>query len=517
MNRTRLLHALLAAAVVAIFVANVHHYRFLGDDGFIAFRFSKNLVDGHGLVYNVGERVEGYTQFLWVLLVALGMKLGVGPETFAPLAGTAFGFGILALVVRLGLARGLGLWTWVAPLALAMNRTFTGWCTGGLGTQLFAFLVLGGAIAFARETEKGPPRALGSGLWFAVATLARPEGGMFFAVAGLFLAADVLVRRRTAWRHLFLWPLPVVALVGAHFLWRHSYYGFWLPNTFYAKVSGWWWEQARHYIRLFLEDHALWLALPMLAVLAAGKLARTHTLFLALCLVNGLYVVYIGGDRFEWRFWTPILPMLWWLLGESARILASDLVKGRALAVPLGAAAVLITVGTASLPRFRPPPDQPREHIAPIQAIAGYAEGRAEQGRFLKRLVDEGYLDGTELLAVRGAGALPYYSEFPILDLHGLNDVVIAHAELEERGMVAHEKTATLEYVRERGVVMCNVHNTLVFDRRPSHLLMTGVRLADYVPKPIRLVEVKGKFLAFGTTLSEEEYRKKFERFRILR
>lgn len=513
----RTLHVLLAVIVLTVFLANAWHYWFLGDDGFIAFRFSKNLVDGHGLVFNVGERVEGYTQPTWVLLVAAGMWLGIGPELFAPAAGIAFGAGVLALLVYLGRARGLGFWTWVAPLALALNRSFTAWCTGGLGTQLFAFLVLASCIAFARETERGAPRALGSGLLFALATLSRPEGGMFFAVAGLFLAGDVLVRRRTAWRHLFVWPLPVVILVGAHFLWRHDYYGYWLPNTFYAKVSGWWWEQARHYIRLFIEDHALYLALPLLAGLAAMKMARVHTLFLAACGMNLLYIVYIGGDRFEWRFWTPILPMLWWLFGEASRGLATELVKKRGLAIPIGVVAVGITLYSAALPRFVPPPDQPREHIAPIQAIAGYAAGRTEQGKFLKQLVDEGYLDGDELIAVRGAGALPYYSEFPILDLHGLNDTEIAHAQIESRGMVAHEKEATLEYVTRRGVVMCNVHNTLVFESRPSHLLMTGVELADYVPRPVRLVEVKGKFIAFGTTLSEAEYREKFAKFHVLR
>ena len=516
MRRPLSIQLFLAALLVAIFAVNVHHYWFLGDDCFIAFRFSKNFVDGHGLVFNIGERVEGYTQFIWVLLVALGMKLGAAPEIFAPAAGIAFGVGVLALLLHLSWSRGHGMWMWLAPFALVANRTFTGWCTGGLGTQLFAFFVLLGCIRFAKETETGAPRPWGSGLAFALATLARPEGGMFFAFAGLFLLGDVM-RRRTAWRHLFLWPIPVVVLVGGHFLWRYDYYGFWLPNTFYAKVSGWWWEQAQHYIRFFIEDHLLWLALPLLAVLAAAKLARVHTLFLTTCALYVVYIVYIGGDRFEFRFWTPVMPMLWWLFAESARTLSTELVKNRGLARGLGASAVTIVLLTASWPRFHPPSNQPREHIAPIQAIRGYAKGRAIQGKFLKKLVEDGVLEGDELIAVRGAGALPYYSEFPILDLHGLNDVEIAHSEIGERGMVAHEKEATLEYVQRRGTVMCNVHNTLVFDERPSHVLLTGVSLAPYVPLPVRLVEMDGTYIAFGTTLSEEEFQAKFAKFRIHR
>ncbi|MCY3959730.1 MAG: hypothetical protein OXG65_15775, partial [Chloroflexi bacterium] len=40
---------------------------FISDDAFISFRYVRNLLEGHGLVFNPGEYVEGYTNFLWVL------------------------------------------------------------------------------------------------------------------------------------------------------------------------------------------------------------------------------------------------------------------------------------------------------------------------------------------------------------------------------------------------------------------------------------------------------------------
>ena len=55
------------------------HYDYVVDDAFISFRYAQNFLQGHGLVYNPGERVEGYTNFLWVLLVALGMVAGADP------------------------------------------------------------------------------------------------------------------------------------------------------------------------------------------------------------------------------------------------------------------------------------------------------------------------------------------------------------------------------------------------------------------------------------------------------
>ena len=49
------------------------------DDSFISFRYALNLIEGSGLVYNPGERVEGYSNLLWTLLVALWMRLGADP------------------------------------------------------------------------------------------------------------------------------------------------------------------------------------------------------------------------------------------------------------------------------------------------------------------------------------------------------------------------------------------------------------------------------------------------------
>lgn len=49
------------------------------DDAFISFRYARNLVEGKGLVYNAGERVEGFSNFLWTMLIALGMELKLDP------------------------------------------------------------------------------------------------------------------------------------------------------------------------------------------------------------------------------------------------------------------------------------------------------------------------------------------------------------------------------------------------------------------------------------------------------
>src|SRR5436189_992982 len=89
----------LGAAIVWLLVREWHYAGWMDDDAFISFRYAQNLAEGNGLVFNPGERVEGYTNFLWVLLLAAGDVLGAAPDV------AAHGWSLLATV---------GLWALVA-------------------------------------------------------------------------------------------------------------------------------------------------------------------------------------------------------------------------------------------------------------------------------------------------------------------------------------------------------------------------------------------------------------------
>ena len=127
----KIICALIGLTVIVVFVLNVRCYYFLSEDCFISFRYARNLVDGNGLVWNPGERVEGYTNFLWVLILALGMRVHIEPEIMSNIIGIASGVILLGVLLIFG-ARRFG-WThplvWAMLLILALSRTFTGWCT----------------------------------------------------------------------------------------------------------------------------------------------------------------------------------------------------------------------------------------------------------------------------------------------------------------------------------------------------------------------------------------------------
>jgi len=112
------------------------------------------------------------------------------------------------------------------------------WCSGGLETQLFTFLVTLGFDLVLAEVTMG--KGCASAAAFAFAAMTRPEGAMFFALASLFRLLTNLRRERRLLPRKFelVWLGLFLALFVPYFAWRWHYYGWPFPNTFYVKSSG---------------------------------------------------------------------------------------------------------------------------------------------------------------------------------------------------------------------------------------------------------------------------------------
>ncbi len=509
--------AMASVAIAAVFAWNVEHYAFLGDDAFISFRYAANLAAGNGLVWNPGEYVEGYTNFLWVLILAAGMKLGFTPETLSCTLGIASGGGVL-LVLGCYSARRLGPLhplVWLPLFTLALSRSFTAWSTSGLATQFFTLLVLLAQLQFLRERRGRSGAPWISSVLFGLATLTRPEGGIFTAVAGLFFAWRVIQGREQA-RDLALWTLPWFALVGSHFVWRFAYYGAWLPNTFHAKVNGFWPAQAHHYFGIFQADYKIGYYLPLILLGLLRTRGFAHALFAMSIFVYCAYLYSIGGGRFEFRFLVVILPTLYWLIAEGLRSLLDAPGPARTGFVALGVSAAAALLATTHLGSISPAARLDRHHIESIERTRDYAADRARQGKILRGYIDAGALPHDLMLCVGGAGALPYYTGWPTLDFRGLNDPVIAHSPLGERGTIAHEHYADASYMRKRGVVIFDALNQLVHEgdvsRYDNHAAIRGGQVWK-----LRAVRLGSEYtLVFSTQVPEAKFREVFGELEIL-
>jgi len=154
---------------------------FLCDDAFISFRYARNLLEGHGLVFNPGEYVEGYTNFLWILeLAAIWKGLGIPPEQAAPWLSVTCTIGVLAALgvwcARLPALRQRWLVAWMAFGLLCASATFAVWTSGGgLETRQFTLFIVVAVVCLSLWRNNRLGLAVAS-LSLALAALTRPEG-----------------------------------------------------------------------------------------------------------------------------------------------------------------------------------------------------------------------------------------------------------------------------------------------------------------------------------------------------
>ncbi len=297
---------------------------FLTDDAFISFRYIRNLLEGHGLVFNVGERVEGYSNFLWVLeLAAVWGILGIKPEHAAPWLSVIYTAATIAALLwwawRTPSLRCRSLTAWLALGLVCSSATFAVWTSGGgLETRQFTFFVVVAVVCLSlyRNNQWG---LLTASLSLAAAALTRPEGPLIAVLCFGWFAIQRMIdagRPRLDWRELAFLIVPFAVLIEGHFLFRYAYYGEWLPNTYYAKHVRPWYESGFRYLWAAALETGLYLLLPLAAVALRERWRQyrdgTCVLVLLIVVVHMAYVMRIGGDHFEYRpldFYWPLLAL----------------------------------------------------------------------------------------------------------------------------------------------------------------------------------------------------------------
>jgi hypothetical protein len=420
----------IAAGVFLVAYARIWH--FLTDDVFISLRYAQNLVAGHGLVYNPGERVEGYTNFLWTLFLAVPFLLHLPPTLFVKLSLAALTLATGYFIVRLGRASGLlagegrAPWlAWVPAWLFLASPVMIHRAADGLETIPFTFLLVLATTLFFEETCRSgatrvqsgttrsaaaPARATGrSGAVFAALALMRPDGVAF---APLLLAIAAL--RRVDRRDLIRFALLALGPVALYFVCRWAYYGQLLPNTLYAKGGG----DPRLMMRglddvlEFLRATGGYVWIAILPALFAPRTRAAAWMLLAIVLARTAFDVWSGGAWTSgFRFLIPALPFLL-VLGVAG--VATLIADRRELAFGLAVAgALILTPGWLDYPVLE---SLEREYGRGLFDAQG-AFGRAVNERTARDAV----------IAMDDAGLGPFLAQRRNIDMLGLNDPHIAH------------------------------------------------------------------------------------------
>ena len=407
---------LLAGSAVQVMAGYSHQdlsgHAWGADDAYITYRYVANFLNGHGLVFNPGEYVEGYSAFLYLILLA-GLARVFGPVMYPLSVALNVLFAGLALLCffrrireRFGRRNAV-----IAGLLLALCPPLWLAVATGLETTLVLFLQLAAWLVADRAVRLGSVRAayvLPAVLVLLV--LARADGFVFAGIVLLYLAVNGRFKAAVGC------GVVVAALSIPYLIWRHGYYGDFLPNTYYAKVAGTLQERVRFAARQLARLSVSLGLLSYLLLSAAGlvvacwefRLRRARggeaVPFEALAGVTWVaYWLYIGGDSLNERFLLVLFA-----LGISAliRILRYDLHTR----VGLFLLAVMLALQLAPLgtdPRFR------------------YGLDKYDRWKTLGRFLAEEHPG--QSVAVDAAGKIAYFSGLYTIDMLGLADTHVAH------------------------------------------------------------------------------------------
>ena len=432
---------LVLAGLGLLLIGLVDAINFTVDDTFISMRYAETFAAGNGLVYNIGERIEGYSNLLWTLLLAAFARAGIN-QHHSPLAlliaaklmGAAFAIATLLvlawLVYRIRRDQEWGDHTDLIALAVVCTSatySFPAWSVSGLETPLCAFLVtLAGSLVVVALREfrahGRPPsgRFLAAGVAFGLLTLVRPEQ---FFVWGLTFVVFFAVAPRALRPALVRCAIVTLVIAAGMFAWRWVYYGSLVPNSVTSKIGGGLFSTMLG-IKYALAGFVSTLGIVALGFLGLPRLLRGRPdwQFLAIyCAAFGVFVLTSGGDWMPgFRFYAPLLPLLWVLAVASLLTFTSST---QPHVSPLAVCGLVLMLALASFTLGRSLVRAQQEFPTGFKGVTwNSSRARIRVAREVARMVPPG-----SLMAIFEAGCVPYFNmDLRIVDDSGLMDRTIA-------------------------------------------------------------------------------------------
>jgi len=440
-------------------------FAWVSEDAFITMRHIDNFLSGHGPIFNIRQRVEGYTHALWFYIVSLLRAIGLSPKGAMVVPGIIFsGLFLYFLFFRFARDKESGTPSLNLSGAVLIGIScFIDFGTSGLETALSYFLLVIFAIQIKRELYLKKPFFFG--LISTLLILNRPDFGIFFIFSILLFIYEIIKKNSDLKNLLKFLSIPLIIL-SIYEIFRMGYYGAIFPNPFYAKSgSSSYFSQGFKYLADLLKGSAFSLIILFSLFIFfiqkksdKEKLSWRYTLFIA-GILHAFFVIRGGGDFMHGRF---LLPTVILLTLSSSGLFDRFLSKGKIRKI----SALVLIVALFLISRT----------IIPLQKRGGkgFINGISDErfsfyhGRiipvkdifndeiiFMWKTIGKNYnylskRSRSKLtIAYNTVGYIGYYSgqRVTVIDKLGLTDPIIARIKLKKRGRPGHEKSAPFGYL----------------------------------------------------------------------
>lgn len=481
-QKTTLYYLIGVTASLGLMIAGYvvwNHSPVLLDDAFISYRYADNLIHGHGLVFNPGERVEGYTNFLWVLLAAISIKFHLDPLMTTRILG------ISAYLLTIGFCSWFLFWNTsktslkeliILPLMiiLFLPEGPAALAGSGLETPFVALLILLLGITQHVWYPKSTLMRGGVALIPLIACLTRLDTTLFIASSACITFFDTYNRtgqgRDACEKVVRRFAITAMGL-AIYLLWKKFYYHEIIPNSYYAKAADQWnIEVGATYLKTYLQGSPhLLLLLPFL--LSAPFIywstpLRGFTLFSTFSLLlYGVYVLKVGGDFMHYRFMFEIYPL-------TICLAALGLLEGLKRLWKPALICIILAVGLSTTP----PLLEKRFAMQSLPEMNDYVRVGKLVGECLGATMPHDTVIATTL-----AGTISYYSKLTTIDQWGINDPMVARQPSHPITYRGHVKFAPVDYLQSRGVNLYLKHPVICSCANPciENLPNVFIRLRD--------------------------------------
>ncbi len=459
---------LIVVILTGIFIYLCYARPHIQDDSYITFRYVKNFINGDGLTFNPGEHVEGFSSLLWVLILSLTTLLGSEIVSTAQLLGVLFGAAVIILLLPLSKLifkklnnndEGVNPAFLVgSSFMIAFNGAFQYWAISGMETTLFVLLIT--AALYFYLSQKNSKQFFLSSFLFMMSSLARPETNLIFAIILFHLliistkveTGKSVVKKIFSKKNIVFFAIYLIPNL-LYLIFRLFYYGYPLPNTFYAKTGSSieYFTTGIDYTIDFMKTYMLWglIYLAPAYLMFKKKLKDKMLLLFIITLCYTVYVILVGGDVLPiYRFFLPVMPILFliftvviFLIFNSTQKNGSSIIK---IYMPM-----LIFIAVVSFNYY-----MPKDKIEKFAFFEDNLVAKmSSTGSWLHDY--QNYHSKNLTVAASTIGALSYYCNATVIDMLGLTDETVAHDpkpidEISESAAGWKERKYNADYILSR-------------------------------------------------------------------